>query len=96
LSLPLNTVNTIIEQTDVEVKIVKGLYGYGAINTLISEALRVKNVTTSAFTLYADYATQKIQFKFGQPGYARLGSAQLAEMFGFKRPQTTAAAPTVQ
>ena len=91
-----DTINPITTRTDVEVKIAKGLYGYGAINALISEALRAKNVTTSAFTLYADYATQKIQCKFGQPGYMRLGSAQLAEMLGFKHPQTTASAPTVQ
>ena len=62
-----DTINPITTQTYVEVKIAKGLYGYGAINALISEALRAKNVTTSAFTLYADYATQKIQCKFGQP-----------------------------
>ena len=87
-------VNPITVQTDIEVKFAKGLYGYGALNTLISDALRLRNVPTSAFTLYADYATQKIQLRFGRPGYVRQGSVQLAEMLGFKHPQATAAAPS--
>jgi hypothetical protein len=85
------TLNQII---NVEVKIPKGLYGYGALNTLIDDALFAQNVPRGTFSLYADYATQKISLAFKWPGYVRLGSSDLATVLGFLKPQQTAFAPT--
>ena len=79
---------------DVEVKIPKGLYGYSAINTLIDAALVLKNVPKGTFTLRADYATQKLSFVFKWPGTARLGSSELATVFGFLQPPQSTYAPT--
>ena len=79
---------------NVEVKIPKGLYGFGALNTLIDDALFAQNVPRGTFSLYADYATQKISLAFKWPGYVRFGSSELATVLGFLKPQQTAFAPT--
>ena len=88
-----NTPN-VSQVINVEVKIPKGLFGYGALNTLIDDALFAQNVPRGTFSLYADYATQKISFSFKWPGYVRLGSAELATVLGFLKPPQTAFAPT--
>ena len=89
-----SNVSATTQVINVEVKIAKGLYGYGALNTLIDDALFAQNVPRGTFSLYADYATQKISFSFKWPGYVRLGSAELATVLGFLKPQQTAFAPT--
>ena len=81
-------------QYDVEVKIPKGLYGYGAINSLIDHALVLQSVPKGTFSLSADYATQKLSFVFKWPGTARLGSSELATVFGFLPPPHSTYAPT--
>ena len=78
----------------VEVKIPKGLYGYQTLNTLIDAALSAQNIPKATFRLYADYATQKLALVFKWPGTVRLGSSELATVFGFLRPPQTAYAPS--
>ncbi len=48
-----------------------------------------------SFSLYANYATQKIELSFKRPGLVRLGNADLARVLGFLKPQQSAFAPTV-
>ena len=79
---------------DVEVKIPKGLYGYGALNTLIDRALLAQNIPKGKFAFYADYATQKINLRFKWPGTVRFGSSELAIILGFMRPPRNAFSPT--
>ena len=79
---------------DVEVKIPKGLYGYGALNTLIDAALVAQNIPKGTFTFYADYATQKIVLKFKWLGSVRFGGSELAVVLGFMRPPRSAFSPT--
>ncbi len=88
------TVPILYENQDVEVKIPRGLYGFGALNTLIDDALTAAALPRGSFSLYANYATQKIELSFKRPGFVRLGNADLARVLGFLKPQQSAFAPT--
>ena len=83
-----------ITMYDVEVHIPKGLYGYGALNTLIDTALVSQSIPKGTFSFYADYATQKIVLRFKWPGSVRFGSSELATVLGFLRPPQSAFTPS--
>ena len=86
--------NSLAAVYNVEVKIPKGLYGYNALNSLIDTALANQNIPKGTFSLYADYATQKINLRFKWPGHVRIGSAELATVLGFYRPPLNSRSPT--
>ena len=89
-----STGKTLAAVYNVEVKIPKGLYGYGALNSLIDTALVRQNVPKGTFSFYADYATQKINLRFKWTGHVRFGSSELATILGFHRPPLNALSPT--
>ena len=86
--------NSLAAVYSVEVKIPKGLYGYNALNSLIDTALVNQNIPKGTFSLYADYATQKINLRFKWAGHVRFGSSELATILGFYRPPLNSLSPT--
>jgi hypothetical protein len=81
----------------VPVPIQRGLYGYDGINALISRSLTASGLSSNAFQLYADFATQKINMVFKVPGtveFQGLGQLDLLLMLGFAKPSFTPIAPT--